>query len=99
VAVKISLKMGWAAPGGSVQEIFRNQFVLFRFSLVFLCYAAWVVEGLGGRTDTGRSFSEYEMMGKGANLHELDCVLPKLSGFLPGYLPCYNRDYRIGIIV
>jgi hypothetical protein len=36
---------------------------------------------------------------RAANLHELDCVLPKLSGFLPGYLPCYNRDYRIGIIV
>ena len=36
---------------------------------------------------------------RAANLHELDCVLPKLSGFLPGYLTCYNGDYRIGIIV
>jgi len=31
---------------------------------------ALVVEGLGGRTDTGRSFSEYEMMEKGAKEKE-----------------------------
>ena len=31
---------------------------------------ALVVERLGGRTDTGRSFSEYEMMEKGAKEKE-----------------------------
>lgn len=60
---------------------------------------------VGGKNGYREVFFGIRNDGKGseregaANLHELDCVLPNYLDFLPGYLTCYNRDYRIGVVV
>jgi hypothetical protein len=74
-----------ASAGRICLGLFRRQFVFFKFCLVSLCYDALVVEGLGGRKDTGRSFSEYEMMEKGAKEKE-QRVFVSSTASCPNYL-------------
>ena len=74
-----------AFAGGVCLGLFRSQFALFRFCLVSLCYDVLAVEGLGGRTDTGRSFSEYEMMEKGAKEKEQRIFMSSTAS-CPNYL-------------
>jgi len=89
-----------AFAGRICSGLFRSQFAFFRFCLVSLCYDALVVEGLGGRTDTGRSFSEYEIMEKGAKKKEQRIFMSSTAS-CPNYLDfCLVICHAIiGIIV
>lgn len=80
--------------------LFRSQVAFFRFCLVSLCYDALAVEELVGRTDTGRSFSEYEMMEKGAKEKEQRIFMSSTAS-CPNYLDfCLAICHAIiGIIV